>query len=65
MLMEMTERVPDSSAVAVYREDDAARSGKDVACDPKAGFDWGALTVEATAMAQVALANTNWIPGRG
>ena len=40
MLMEMTDRGPDSSGVAVYREDDAAQSGKVIAYDPEPGFDW-------------------------
>ena len=42
MLMEMSERGPDSSGVAVYREDDAA-AGKVVVHDPGAGFGCDAL----------------------
>ena len=49
MLMEMSERGPDSSGVAVYREDDAAESGKVVVYDPGAGFDCDALAEQATA----------------
>ena len=49
MLMEMGERGPDSSGVAVYREDDAAQSGKVIAHDPEAGFDWDAIAHRAAA----------------
>ena len=48
MLMEMSERGPDSSGVAVYREDDAA-AGKVVVHDPGAGFDCDALAERAEA----------------
>jgi len=34
MLIEMSERGPDSSGVAVYRENDTTRSGKVIAYDP-------------------------------
>ena len=47
MLMEMSERGPDSSGVAVYREDDAAGSGKVIAYDPEAGFDWDSIADQA------------------
>ena len=43
MLIEMGERGPDSSGVAVYREDDTAQSGKVIAYDPEAGVDWDAI----------------------
>ena len=49
MLMEMSERGPDSSGVAVYREDDAAGSGKVIAYDPEAGFDWDSIADQAQA----------------
>ena len=49
MLVEMSERGPDSSGVAVYREDDAARSGKVTVYDPDAGFDWDAIADRAAA----------------
>ena len=49
MLLEMSERGPDSSGVAVYREDDAARSGKVIAYDPDAGFDWDSIAGQAQA----------------
>ena len=59
MLMEMTERGPDSSGVAVYREDhgtqmgqagragQAERTGKVVAHDPEAAVDWRAVSDRA------------------
>ena len=49
MLMEMTGRGPDSSGVAVYREDDAAQSGKVIAYDPGADVDWDAVAARAAA----------------
>ena len=49
MLMEMSERGPDSAGVAVYREDDAAAAGKVVVYDPGAGFDWDAIAERAAA----------------
>ena len=49
MLIEMSERGPDSAGVAVYREDDAARTGKVIACDPDARFDWEAIAEQAAA----------------
>ena len=49
MLIEMSERGPDSAGVAVYREDDAARTGKVIACDPDASFDWEAIAEQAAA----------------
>ncbi len=49
MLMEMTDRGPDSSGVAVYREGDAAQSGKVIAYDPEADFDWDAIAHRAAA----------------
>ena len=49
MLMEMGERGPDSSGVVVYREDDAARSGKVIAYDPEAGLDWDGVAAPAAA----------------
>ena len=49
MLIEMTERGPDSSGVALYREDDSPGSGKVVAYDPDTGVDWDATAVRAAA----------------
>ena len=49
MLVEMSERGPDSAGVAVYSEDDAARSGKVIAYDPGASFDWDAIAEQAAA----------------
>ena len=49
MLMEMSERGPDSSGVAVYRECDAA-AGKVVAHDPDRRFDWDAIAEQAAAL---------------
>ena len=49
MLIEMSERGPDSAGVAVYREDDAERSGKVIAYDPEASFDWDAIAAQAAA----------------
>jgi glutamate synthase domain-containing protein 1 len=49
MLIEMSERGPDSAGVAVYREDDAERSGKVIAYDPEASFDWVAIAAQVEA----------------
>ena len=49
MLIEMSERGPDSAGVAVYREDDAARSGKIIAYDPGTSFDWDTIAELAAA----------------
>ena len=49
MLMEMSERGPDSAGVAVYREDEAARSGKVVAYDPDADIDQDSIADRAAA----------------
>ena len=49
MLIEMSERGPDSAGVAVYREDDAERSGKVIAYDPEASFDWDAIAAQGAA----------------
>ena len=49
MLMEMSERGPDSAGVAVYREDDTAGTGKVVVYDPGAGFDRDAIAERAAA----------------
>ena len=49
MLIEMSERGPDSAGVAVYREDGAAETGKVVACAPAADFDREALAEQAAA----------------
>ena len=49
MLIEMSERGPDSAGVAVYREDDAARSGKIIVYDPGASFDWDTIAELAAA----------------
>ena len=50
MLVEMSERGPDSAGVAVYREDDdAARSGKVIVYEPEASVDWGAVAEQAAA----------------
>ena len=47
MLMEMGERGPDSSGVAVYREDGIAAAGKAIVYDPGRKFDWGAIAEQA------------------
>ena len=49
MLVEMSERGPDSSGVAVYREDDAVRPGKVVAHDPGADLDREGIADRAAA----------------
>ena len=49
MLMEMSERGPDSAGVAVYREGGAAAAGKVVIYDPGAGFDRDAIAERAAA----------------
>ena len=49
MLMEMGERGPDSSGVAVYREDGVAAAGKVVVYDPDEGFGWDAIAEQAAA----------------
>jgi methylamine---glutamate N-methyltransferase subunit A len=47
MLVEMTDRGPDSAGIAVYH--DAARAGrtKVTACHPRPGFDWAAAAAAA------------------
>lgn len=42
MLIEMTERGPDSAGIAIYRED-AATAVKVAAYSPEPGFDWDAV----------------------
>ncbi len=49
MLMEMGERGPDSSGVAVFREGGAAGSGKVIVYDPGADADWDATADRAAA----------------
>ena len=49
MLMEMGERGPDSSGVAVYREDGVAAAGKVVVYDPDEGFGRDAIAEQAAA----------------
>ena len=47
MLIEMSERGPDSAGVAVYREDDTGESGKVVAYDPEKCLDWDTIAGQA------------------
>ncbi len=49
MLMEMSERGPDSSGVAVYREGGAAESGKVIVYDPGTDAGWDAIADRAAA----------------